>query len=197
MEGHALTAFLMPVAIFVFVMSITPGPNNIMLLSSGARFGLRRSLPHMFGITGGFLALLGLTTAGVGAVVLAHPLVTLVLTLGCCLYLLWLGWLLLRSEPLSADLPKGSPEARPLRWLDAALFQLANPKAWAMAVRCILLMAVVAVVNLPCILLWTLSGAAIRSLLGLSWVSRGFNILMAGMIALTAVWMLIPLFETE
>jgi threonine/homoserine/homoserine lactone efflux protein len=212
MEGHALTAFVMPVAIFVFVMSITPGPNNIMLLSSGARFGLRRSLPHMFGITGGFLALLGVTTAGVGAVVLAHPLVTLVLTIGCCLYLLWLGWLLLRSEPLSADVPTGSPEARPLRWLDAALFQLANPKAWAMAVplasmasnsnvptavRYILLMAVVAVVNLPCILLWTLSGAAIRSLLGFSWVSRGFNILMAGMIALTAVWMLIPLFESE
>ena len=44
------TAFILPLAMFAFVSSVTPGPNNVMLTASGATFGYRRSVPHMLGI---------------------------------------------------------------------------------------------------------------------------------------------------
>jgi threonine/homoserine/homoserine lactone efflux protein len=200
---------LLPLATFVFVMSITPGPNNIMLLTSGARFGLRPSVSHMLGITSGFVVLLALASAGIGALVLSLPSVLTLLTIGCVIYLLWLAWQLFSSAPL-AGADSNAAVGKPWRWREAALFQLANPKAWAMAVssasmasslvgpamnRYLILIAIATVINLPCILVWTAFGAWIRRWLGHSWVSRVFNSVMAGLIVATAVWMLLPLFR--
>ena len=199
-----------PLVTFLFVMSITPGPNNLMLLSSGARFGLRRTLPQILGITSGFLLLLTVTYAGVGAVVLAYPALKSVLTVACVLYLLWLGFRLLRAgDPSAGDAARGeNAGARPLSFWESTLFQLVNPKGWGAAVPAIgivardglspvyamiLLLAAGLVVNPPCILVWTLFGATVRPFLAVRWIRRVFNALMSALILATAWWMLRPL----
>ena len=222
---------ILPLVTFVLVMSITPGPNNFMLLASGARFGLQRSLPHLFGITGGFLLLLTIAYAGVAAVLLAWPAVTAALTVLCAAYLLWLASSLLREAHAatrsavgpaaeSARAVPASPAARvegesgaprPLRPIESALFQFVNPKAWGMAVAAVamlgdvldprvtrvealaVLLAVSAAINLPCMLLWTMFGAALRRVLERPVARRTFNLAMAGLVVGTAAWMLLAL----
>jgi threonine/homoserine/homoserine lactone efflux protein len=112
-----------PLVIFLFVMSITPGPNNLMLLSSGARFGRRRS--RILGITSGFLLLLLVTYAGVGAVILAYPALKSALTVACVFVP---G---VARVPAAAPAPSGGrqekmPGVGPAG--EATLFQLVNPK---------------------------------------------------------------------
>jgi len=211
MVANALLRNSPPLLIFMFVMSITPGPNNLMLLSSGARFGLRRTFPHLLGITSGFLLVLLVTYAGVGAVILTYPSLKNVLTVACVLYLLWLGYQLLRhSAPDdAAPAPAGSIGGRPLNFTESTLFQLVNPKAWGAAVPAIgivardglpptygliLLLGVGLVINPPCILLWTLFGATVRPFLAIRWIRRLFYALMSALILATAWWMLLPLF---
>ena len=199
-----------PLVIFLFVMSITPGPNNLMLLSSGARFGLRRTLPQILGITSGFLLLLLVTYAGVGTVILAYPALKSALTVACVGYLAWLGYQLLRAGDPSegAAVRGGNAEGRPLSFWEATLFQLVNPKGWGAAVPAIgivardglppayglwLLLGAGLIVNPPCILVWTLFGAAVRPLLAVRWIRRLFNALMSALILATAWWMFQPL----
>jgi threonine/homoserine/homoserine lactone efflux protein len=199
-----------PLVIFLFVMSITPGPNNLMLLSSGARFGLRRTLPQILGITSGFLLLLLVTYAGVGTVILAYPALKSALTVACVGYLAWLGYQLLRAGDPSegAAVRGGNAEGRPLSFWEATLFQLVNPKGWGAAVPAIgivardglspvyaviLLLAAGLVVNPPCILVWTVFGATVRPFLAVRWIRRAFNALMSALILATAWWMLRPL----
>ena len=205
-----------PLAVFAFVMSITPGPNNFMLLAAGARFGLRRSWPHMLGITGGFLGLLLVAQLGVAAVVLARPGLTTALNIGCAVYLCYLGWGLLQSAsgpaPRSAadlDAQDSTPASaqRPLLGLEAAAFQFANPKAWGMAIGAVsivaegkvgpvasvaVLLGVCGAINLPCILVWTLFGAALRRWLGTPWIRLAFHSVMAALLVATALWMTRP-----
>ena len=210
MAGNTLLHNAPPLVIFMVVMSITPGPNNLMLLSSGARFGLRRTFPHLLGITSGFLLVLLVTYAGVGAVILTYPSLKNVLTVACVLYLLWLGYQLLRHSGSDDAVPAqaGTIEGRPLNFTESTLFQLVNPKAWGAAVPAIgivardglpptygliLLLGVGLIVNPPCILLWTLFGAAVRPYLAIHWIRRLFYALMSALILATAWWMLLPL----
>jgi threonine/homoserine/homoserine lactone efflux protein len=210
MVGNALLHNAPPLVIFMLVMSITPGPNNLMLLSSGARFGLRRTLPHLLGITSGFLLVLLVTYAGVGAVILTYPSLKNVLTVACVAYLLWLGYQLLRAgDPNDgASTPAGNAGGRPLTFWESTLFQLVNPKAWGAAVPAIgivarnglppaygllLLLGAGLIVNPPSILVWTLFGAAVRPLLAVRWIRRLFNALMSALILATAWWMFQPL----
>jgi threonine/homoserine/homoserine lactone efflux protein len=204
-----MLSLIAPLAAFSFVMSITPGPNNFMLLSSGTRFGLARSMPHMFGVTSGFIGLLAVVYVGAGTLMVASPMVSKVLAVACAVYLLWLALQLLkemRRDPVSAD--GVATVGRPMTWAGAALFQFANPKAWTMAVasvtivsnlalshasRVLLLILVSGLINIPCIFLWTAFGAALRRYLHKLWVHRSFNTVMALMLALTAWWMIAPL----
>lgn len=164
---------LLPLALFAFVSSITPGPNNIMLTSSGIRFGFQRSIPHMLGITVGFGSMLALSAAGIGTLIVAVPAIHVVLKVLGSAYLLYLAWQL-RSMAFSQN---GSAAARPMSFLGAAAFQYVNPKAWVMAVTgasaflpivqpvwfAIALFCIVfCAVNLPCISLWAGTGAALR-----------------------------------
>ena len=55
---------LLALIAFAFVSSITPGPNNLMLMASGANFGFRRTIPHMLGIGLGFTFMVLLVGAG-------------------------------------------------------------------------------------------------------------------------------------
>jgi len=200
-----------PLAAFTFVMSITPGPNNLMLLTSGARFGLRRTAAHLAGITLGFLGVVLIAYAGVGTVIAAYPALTRVLTVACVAYLLWLGYQLLR-ESWSGDqaAPAGATSAnasRPQTCLQAALFQLVNPKGWGMAVTAagivardalapgagaLLLLGVTAVVSPPCTVVWALFGASLRPLLHRRGVRVAFSVSMALLILITAWWMAQP-----
>ncbi|HEX7642825.1 MAG TPA: LysE family translocator [Burkholderiaceae bacterium] len=192
---------LFPLALFAFVSSITPGPNNIMLTSSGILFGFLRTVPHMLGITVGFGVLLALCAAGVGQLVLAAPAVHLGLKVAGSAYLVWLAWQLRSMSFVQRD-----DEARPMSLFGAAMFQFANPKAWVMAVTgasaflpmmqplwfaVAVFCLVFCVVNLPCISVWAGAGAVLRRYLAQPKWQRLFC---AAMVLLTlysavAIWL--------
>lgn len=187
-------------ATYTLVMSITPGPNNVMLLASGARFGFARTLPHMLGISLGFALQTALVCAAFGIV---QPWIAggqaLLSWVGIA-YMGWLAWRLLRAGPVGT----AGDSAQPLAAWQSALFQWLNPKAWVMALtvasvflpagadlRIALagIAAVLALVNLPCVALWAACGTALRAWLGDARRRLAFNVLMAGLLAWTAVGM--------
>ena len=186
--------------IYTLVMSITPGPNNIMLLTSGARFGFRRTLPHLLGVNVGFTAQTVAVCAGLGIVIEQLPGLQVWLTWAGVGFMAWLAFKLLRSGPA------GSAEsARPLSLIEAALFQMVNPKAWVIALTTAsvfmpksgdLALALVGVtlvlfaINLPCIAAWAVGGSALRTWLADDRRRMVFNVTMAILLAATAVSML-------
>ncbi len=107
----ALNLTIGPMALFTFVASITPGPNNLLLMRSGARFGVRRSVPHLLGVHIGFQALLLLSWLGVGALLLAVPAAFIVLRWACFAYLLWLAAIILREALAKPARPRASRAA--------------------------------------------------------------------------------------
>ena len=115
--------------VYAFVTSVTPGPNNMMLMASGVNFGFVRTIPHMVGIALGFFVLLLAVGFGLGAFLLAFPAAETGLKIASIVYLLWLAWKIATSRSIGA----GEVSAKPLTWLQAAAFQWVNPKAWAMA----------------------------------------------------------------
>ena len=124
---------------FVFVASITPGPNNLMVMASGAAFGWRRSLPHVAGIATGAIVMLIAVNLGLGAIFERAPIVGLLLRFGGAIWLVWLAWQLARpvlvaSDGGDAENAGSTPPARPLTFLQAALFQWVNPKTWSIMV---------------------------------------------------------------
>ena len=176
---------------FAFVMSISPGPANFMLMASGANFGFRRSLPLVFGISLGFLTMVFCVGVGLGEVMRQVPLVYTVLKFACAAYVLWLALKIGRSRSLGSD--DRPSAATPISFVQAALFQLLNPKAWAVALivtvsftdpadylRSLLLMiALFALVNLPSISVWAVSGNLLRSTLATGRRLALFNLAMA------------------
>ncbi len=160
--------------LFAFVSSITPGPNNLMLMASGANFGFRRSVPHMFGVTLGFILMIILVGVGLVQVFEAYPLSNTVLKVVSIAYLLYLATKIATAAPLE----KGETAGTPMTLLQAALFQWVNPKAWTMAVTAVTVytpdhtltsIAVVALVfgtlNLPSIGSWTFLGQQMARIL--------------------------------
>ncbi|TPG72803.1 LysE family translocator [Pseudomonas arsenicoxydans] len=167
---------LMGFALFALVTSITPGPNNTMLLASGVNFGFNRTIPHMLGITCGFFVLVVAVGFGLGAVFQTYPLLYTVLRYVGAAYLLYLAWKIARSGPVSES-EKG--ESKPITYLGAAAFQWVNPKAWIMAIgaistytpmqgyftNVIVIAAVFAVINLPSVSVWAGCGTLLRNVL--------------------------------
>lgn len=181
---------------FAFATSITPGPNNIMLMASGVNFGLRRSLPHVAGIAGGFFVMLVLVGLGLGQVLRAWPAAYLVLKFASLAYMLWFAWKIATAGRAKRGKEAGGAEgagARPITALQAALFQWVNPKAWMMTVTAaavytvpsdylasLLTISVLFVaVGTPCMGVWTVFGVALRSFLADPVRLRAFNIAMA------------------
>ncbi len=128
--AELLVAFVL----FAFVSSITPGPNNTMLLSSGVNFGFNRTVPHMLGISCGFAVMVLAVGLGLGAVFKAYPLLYTVLRYAGAAYLLYLAYKIATSGPVRDT---GGQEGRPMSFLAAAAFQWVNPKAWVMAIGAI------------------------------------------------------------
>lgn len=196
----ALLAFWLPFATFTVVMSITPGPNNLMLLASGALYGFRRTVPHLLGVAGGFGIMLALFCLGLAQAFEQVPGLRELLRWVGIAYLGWLAWKL-----LGAGAPGAAGASRPLGWLDAAVFQWVNPKAWMMALTAVstfiaphardwlgdaaAAVLVSALINLACVSLWAGCGAALRRLLGDARRRLAFNGVMAVLTALTAIGM--------
>ena len=124
---------LLALAAYAFVTSITPGPNNTMLLASGANFGFWPTVPHLFGINLGFSAMVLAVGLGAGSVFAAFPLLHTVLRWGGTAYLCYLAWKIANSGEMDAD----GHKATPMTFLQAAAFQWVNPKAWIMAIGAI------------------------------------------------------------
>src|SRR5882672_3861123 len=112
--------------IFALAMAFTPGPNNVMLAASGARFGIRRTLPHLAGVTIGFPVMILLVGLGLASILLASPMLQLGMKIVSCAYLLWLALQIARSSGAGSD----KNGAKPMSFLQAAAFQWVNPKAW-------------------------------------------------------------------
>lgn len=182
--------------VYAFVTSVTPGPNNFMLLASGVNFGFARSIPHMVGISVGFFVLALAVGLGLGAVLTAFPALHTGLKIAGGAYLLYLAWKIAMSRSMGTG---GEQKARPMTLLEAAAFQWVNPKAWVMAVtamavytnpdRPFLSVAVIAltfaVVNLPTISGWAGFGVALRGFLSDPVKLKWFNIVMGLALAAT------------
>ena len=182
---------------FSFVSSITPGPNNIMLMTSGANFGLRRTLPHRMGVSIGFIVMVLLVGVGVMQIFTLFPVTYIILKVISIAYLLYLAYRIAVSASLTS---KQSESAKPLTFIQAALFQWVNPKAWTMALMAITLFAptqelhlvaiiaaVFGLVNIPCVSAWTILGRSMNKLLKNQRNLHIFNIVMAILLVASVV----------
>lgn len=190
---------VIPFVTFAVVAAITPGPNNLMLAASGVAFGWRRTLPHLLGIPVGLSVLILISGLGVGTLVTTVPAAALALkTLGS-VYLLYLAWTL---RGAFMQLSGARTRGRPIRFYEAALFQLANPKAWIMALSAVSifvplassawtgLAAVLAgftLITLPCAGLWLTLGVGVERWLVGARLRTAFGIVMGVLMLYTVV----------
>lgn len=188
---------------FALAMSLSPGPGNFILLAAGVNFGFRRSVPIILGISGGFLAMVLAIGLGLGPLLQEHQTVYAALKVIGGAYVLWLALKIARSTPTADSGPDRPP--RPISFIEAALLQLVNPKAWAVALivtvsyttpvdylaSLIAMIAVFAVVNLPAISMWALFGVGLRQVLNDPAKVRVFNIVMALLLVSSMVPVLI------
>ena len=183
---------LSALGVFAFVATITPGPNNLMLMASGANFGYLSSIPHMAGVVIGFAAMLFLVGVGLIGVFDSVSWSYTVLKVVSVAYLVYLAWKIATAAPPEDAADEGG---KPFTFLQAALFQWVNPKAWTIGLTAItvyapsrslgtivVLVVIFAAITLPCITLWTLIGQQLRSLLTNTLRLRVFNGLMAGLL---------------
>lgn len=186
--------------VFALVASITPGPNNLMVMASGTYFGVRRTLPHLAGVSigfGGMTLAVGLGLAGVFRVA---PWLYVVLRWAAAAYLIYLAWRMVTAKGVGVAVT----DINPLTFWHAVVFQWVNPKAWVMALgavttyadtRALLLdVALIAasfmLISAPCCLAWTVFGAGIKRLLKRPWALHAFNWTMAALLVAS----LYPLF---
>ena len=181
---------------FAFATSITPGPNNMMLLASGANFGLRRTVPHMLGISLGHAFMVFLVGIGLAQIFHRYPQADLILKIAATIYMLWLAWKIANAAPPR----EGEAKGRPFTFAQAAAFQWVNPKAWAMALTAVtvyapsdtvggmaLVAGVFAAVNLPSVSVWAATGQVVRRWLTTRQRLRAFNIGMA-VLLVASLW---------
>lgn len=188
--------------VFASAMAFTPGPNNIMVTASGVNFGFMRTIPHILGVTFGFVVLLIGCAAGLGAIFSTYPPLQTALKIAGAVYLVWLAWKIATSAPSAGD---DAEVAKPITFLQAALFQWVNPKAVVIALSAIaiyvrpehwltdfgLLTAVFAVATVLAVAAWTGFGVALRRVLSDPKHARVFNIAMALLLVASIVPMVI------
>jgi threonine/homoserine/homoserine lactone efflux protein len=188
--SHSL---LIGFVIFATVMFITPGPNNIMLLSSGLTYGFRRTLPHVAGITLGFAFMIGAVGLGLGTIFITYPVLQTILKYAGVAYLVYLAAAIAMSGPVTPD----QDNARgPMTFWGAAMFQWINVKGWVMVIGTITAYAEIAsfpwniTIQVMLSLLlgalscsaWAMFGSALRPILTSAKAVRAFNIVMAALL---------------
>jgi threonine/homoserine/homoserine lactone efflux protein len=186
MSQPLLIAFV----VFAAVMFFTPGPNNIMVLSSGLTYGFRRTMPHIAGITIGFAFMVGAVGLGFGTIFIAYPVLQTILKYAGAAYLIYLAAAIAMSEPVQ---PGQDNRRGPMTFWGAAMFQWVNVKGWVMVIGTITAYAGIAsfpwniVIQVVLSLLlgvvststWTLSGSSLRPLMTSPLMVRVFNVVMA------------------
>ena len=192
------------VLLFAFSTTITPGPNNVMIMSSGVNYGSKASMPHYLGICLGFPFMVLLVGLGFGVVFDRYPNLHQLIKVAGVVYLLWLAWHIASAEPKAIE--KG--ERKPLSFWQAVLFQWVNAKAWVMATGAVAafttvqgnaLVEVLAItfafllVAFPCVGLWLVLGSVLRKLLTNPMMQRIFNISMGLLLVASIVPVLIEL----
>ena len=188
---------------FAIVGSITPGPNNLMVMASGAAYGWRATVPHIMGIMIGFAVMTAAMNLGLGSLLAGVPALVWVVKTGGALWLLWLAFQLARAA-LRPAANRGEARAggRPMRFHEAVLFQWINPKAWAMALaaagayaqltpslwsRTALIVTIFALCSPVANGVWVTMGEALHRLLSGPRAGRAFGLMMAALLAATAV----------
>ena len=187
----------LPLVLFAIAASITPGPNNTLILVSGVNHGVRKSIPHFLGIGTGFPIMVIVVGLGVGSLFQQFPFLQSILqVVGGC-YLLYLAY-----KIASASSSLESESKRPFTFIQAALFQWINPKAWIMAIGAVVTFAaasdhyflqiltialVFVLFGLPCVGLWLLFGASLKKLLSNATYLRVFNMAMASLLVMSVI----------
>jgi threonine/homoserine/homoserine lactone efflux protein len=172
---------------FAFVSSVTPGPNNLMLMASGANFGVWRSLPHFLGVVFGFMLMIILVGTGLAQMFEAYPVSYQILRICSIAYLSYLAWKIASAKRQSVE-----SLTKPLTSFQAALFQWVNPKAWAMALTAVtvyapsqslaaigLIALICGAINMPSVFIWVLLGSKLQCLLNSDVKLKAFNYSMA------------------
>lgn len=186
MTSSLFYAFL----VFMVVMYFTPGPNNIMLLSSGLTYGFRRTIPHIVGIVLGFAFMVAAVGLGLGSLFLAYPILQTILKYAGAAYLIYLAAAIAMSGPTR---PGGEDGRGPMTFWGAAMFQWINAKGWVIVIGTITAYAAIAqfplniaiqtlatlLIGTVSTVLWALFGSALRPVLTSERLVRAFNILMA------------------
>jgi threonine/homoserine/homoserine lactone efflux protein len=192
-------------ALFALVTTITPGPNNTMLLASGVNFGLKRTVPHVLGISAGMAILMIAVGLGLAQAFEHVPWLYTVLEAASVAYLLYLAWKIGTSS--SVQMRDG--QGRPMRFHEAIAFQWINPKAWMMvltaattihlhaslSLNAALMALVLVVIGLPCITMWAAFGMSLRRFLANPRSLRVFNITMAVLLVLSLYPIVAHLFD--
>tara|TARA_B100000700_G_scaffold296047_1_gene359512 strand:+ start:3178 stop:3780 length:603 start_codon:yes stop_codon:yes gene_type:complete len=186
---------------YYFVMYVTPGPNNAMVLASGVKFGFFKTIPHISGITIGHIIQLVLVCFGLGKIFQIFPTIQTILKMICAIYLLYLGYKIIGSfSKIKED------DSRPLKFHEAALFQIVNPKAWTISsmaasgflpkdgslILSIFFIAAVALIICPLsISPWAAFGSAIRNLVKNNKLKALIEYLLAFLLLVTAILIVI------
>lgn len=188
---------LLPIVLFTFSTSITPGPNNLMIMSSGLNYGVNRSVPHLLGICLGFPAMIIAIGLGLGTLFTQFPLLHEVIRWVGIAYLLYLAWVIASTREMGS-----AGTQKPFTFLQAVAFQWVNPKGWIMAVGALaaftspsgemwmeiarIALSFVAIGG-PCIVVWLLFGVGLKRLLNEPRHLRRFNLAMGLLLAASVV----------
>jgi len=183
---------------FAIVLAATPGPSNTLLTATGARVGVVRGLPALLGVAVGMAVLMFVVAFGVGAIILANPLILMVVKWIGAAVLCWLAWQIATSRHTSTD-----ETARPLGFPGMIAFQWVNPKSWLAVtsgaatflnagqsgplVQALMLAIIFGLVSLPCCFVWLAFGAVVQRALRSERAIRIFNIAMGLVLALSVV----------
>jgi threonine/homoserine/homoserine lactone efflux protein len=184
---------------FLATMGFTPGPNNILVASSGVNFGFRATIPHILGVTVGYPVMLLLVGIGLANIFTRVPQIHAVLKYLCIGYLLYLAWRI-AFAPIADEQARRA--SKPLTFMQAAAFQWVNGKGWVVALSAVTtytvvnatltmqvaaLAALAFLVTLASVTSWTLFGAMLRQYLHTPHRRRLFNYAMAGLLTASIV----------
>jgi threonine/homoserine/homoserine lactone efflux protein len=198
--------FYLSIFIFAISSTVTPGPNNIMIMTSGLNYGIKNSIPHLLGICFGFPVMVIVIGFGFSVIFERYPLFNEVIKIVGVVYLLYLAWLIASSSPVSLE----GKKSKPLSFTQAALFQWVNPKAWVVATgavsaytsvssdifaQVIFIALAFFIVAIPSLGTWLIFGVGIKKYLKSPKHQKVFNLSMALLLIVSVLPVLIKLVE--
>lgn len=198
--------YLLTIVLFAISSSVTPGPNNITIMASGVNFGIRKSIPLFMGICVGFTVMLLLVGIGFGQILEQIPVLHIVIKFFGTVYLLYLAFLIASADEISMS----NTQAKPLTFINGALFQWLNAKAWVVATGAIaafttigvdfytqniIIASTFLVISFPCVGIWLFFGSSLKKALKSQQHRRIFNYSMASLLVMSVMPVVIELWD--